>query len=64
MSAYVFVTETPYFAVSDKQVRFLIPDVPPGRYVLKAWHERSKAGALEIDVPASGFIKVTFDLRK
>jgi hypothetical protein len=64
MSAYVFVTETPYFAVSDKQGRFAIPDVPPGRYVIRAWHERSKPAALDIDVPATGSIKVTFDLRR
>ena len=39
MSAYIMVVDTPYYAVADAQGRFRLPDVPPGSYVLHAWHE-------------------------
>ena len=39
MSAYIMVVDTPYFAVTDKNGRFRIPNVPPGTYTLHGWHE-------------------------
>lgn len=39
MSAYIMVVDTPYFAVTDKQGRFHIGNVPPGKYTLHVWHE-------------------------
>lgn len=41
MSAVVLVVNTPYFAISDRQGEIRIPNVPPGRYLLKVWDERS-----------------------
>lgn len=46
MSAYVLALSTPYFAVSNSQGQVAIPDVPPGRYRLQAWYERSDSGQL------------------
>jgi plastocyanin len=39
MSAYIMVVDTPYFAVTDKQGKFSIKDVPAGTYKLQVWHE-------------------------
>lgn len=39
MTAWVVVTENPFFAVSQKNGEFVIPDVPSGTYTLSAWHE-------------------------
>jgi plastocyanin len=39
MSAYILVVDTPYYGVTDRQGRFLLKDVPPGRYELRVWHE-------------------------
>jgi hypothetical protein len=50
MSAYVVVTETPYFAKTDKDGKFVLKDVPPGKYTLKVWHEKTKSAAVPIDV--------------
>lgn len=42
MAAYVVVVPTPYAAVADREGRFLIPDVPRGRYTLRVWHRRTR----------------------
>jgi hypothetical protein len=39
MTAYVFVTENPYHALTDIYGRYEIRDVPPGTYRIKVWHE-------------------------
>ena len=39
MSAYIMVVDTPYYAVTDAQGRFRMPNVPPGTYTLHGWHE-------------------------
>lgn len=43
MTAYVAVFDNPYFAVSDKDGRFSIPNVPPGTYELVVYHRKSHA---------------------
>jgi plastocyanin len=42
MSAYVIVSPTPYFAVTDKAGEFKIDNVPDGAYTATAWHEGAK----------------------
>lgn len=39
MLGWVHAFEHPYFAVSDAQGRFQLTGIPPGQYVLRAWHE-------------------------
>lgn len=41
MSAVVVVLKTPYCGISDHAGHITILDVPPGRYELHVWHERS-----------------------
>ncbi|HTC94168.1 MAG TPA: hypothetical protein VK699_12080 [Terriglobales bacterium] len=41
MSAVVVVMATPYYATSDRRGEISIANVPPGRYTLHVWHERS-----------------------
>jgi hypothetical protein len=43
MSAYIIALDTPYFAASDTRGQFRIADVPPGRYRLHVWYERSES---------------------
>ncbi len=47
MSAVVLVPDTPYYGISDSQGNASIPDVPPGRYVLHVWYERSSPAQLQ-----------------
>jgi hypothetical protein len=40
MNAYVGVMSNPYYAVTDKDGKFDLKDVPPGTYTIEAWHEK------------------------
>ncbi|MBI3876643.1 MAG: carboxypeptidase regulatory-like domain-containing protein [Verrucomicrobia bacterium] len=62
MSCVVLVLENPFFASTDAKGRYLIPNVPPGTYKLKAWYERLPAEVKEITVPESGEVKMDFVL--
>lgn len=63
MRSYIHVFDHPYFAVSDERGNFMIPDIPPGRYTLKAWHEKAGVQAREITVPDRGELKIDFEFR-
>ncbi len=39
MTAYVFVANHPYVAVTNDEGEFVIPDVPVGTYKIKMWHQ-------------------------
>jgi hypothetical protein len=61
MSAVVIALPTPYYAVSNAAGDVTIPDVPPGRYRLQTWFERSNSAVLagntrEITLPGDTFV--------
>jgi len=62
MSCVVLVLDNPFFASADSSGQFKIENVPPGKYRLRAWHERLPAQSREIVVPESGEVKVDFVL--
>jgi plastocyanin len=39
MHSYLYLADNPYIAVTDAGGKFILRDVPPGAYKLKAWHE-------------------------
>jgi hypothetical protein len=43
MESWAMAVENPYYAVTDKDGNFSIPDVPPGEYTLVAWHPQAGA---------------------
>jgi len=45
MSAVVIAVATPYYELTDAAGNVAIRDVPPGRYLLHIWNERSVPGA-------------------
>ncbi len=65
MSAYIVVTETPYSAITDAAGNYTISNVPPGRYILRVWHEKSaKTAPLDITVTGDDLKGINFDLKK
>jgi hypothetical protein len=38
MQNWLYVVENPYFAISNEEGQFVIDNVPPGHYTLRAWH--------------------------
>ena len=53
MAAYIIVTPTPYFAVTDAKGEYTIKDVPPGKYTLKVWSEQGKPVEQPVEVTGS-----------
>jgi plastocyanin len=62
MSCVVLVLENPYFAATGEKGHYVILNVPPGTYQLKAWHERLPAQVQTITVPEKGEVKADFTL--
>ena len=50
MRGYIGVLEHPFFAVTDADGRFSIPQLPPGTYTVEAWHERLGTQTQQITV--------------
>ena len=53
MSAYVGVVEHPFFAVTDKDGNFTIPNLPAGKYVLAAVHPKAGETTQSVDAAAA-----------
>ena len=78
MAAYILVMKNSYFAVTDKNGNFQIPDadylqqagledltdLAPGKYFIKTWHEKLKTQKKAITVPANGDVTVQLNLKR
>jgi len=78
MLAYILVMRNPYFAVTDAEGRFEIPDtrylemhglskidnLPAGAYTLKTWHEKLKTESQKTSVPDSGVVTIQLNLNR
>jgi plastocyanin len=60
MTAFIGVTDHPYFAVTDADGSFTLENLPPGDYVVEAWHEVYGAQEMNVTVPPSGNAEATF----
>ena len=54
MGAYVGVFDHPYFAVTDDSGSYTISNLPAGKYVIEAWHEKLGSQTADITVDDSG----------
>jgi len=79
MSAFILALKNPYFAVTDKEGKFSIPndkamkaaqvsktykDLPAGKYILRTWHERLKTVTKEVTVPEKGEVQIELNLTR
>jgi len=54
MGAFLGVFDHPYFAVTDDSGSFTISNLPPGKYVVEAWHEKLGSQTVDLTVDESG----------
>jgi plastocyanin len=59
MFAWVTVVDSPYFSVSDKDGKFVIKNVPPGKYSIEAAHRKLGAQTQDVEVK-DGNVTVNF----
>jgi plastocyanin len=64
MSGWFFVTENPYYGVTQKDGNFKITDVPPGTYTVEAWHETLGKTTQKVTVKPKEEAKVNFEMAK
>jgi hypothetical protein len=60
--AYLAVFDHPYFAVTTPDGTFTMDGVPPGRYSVVAWHERTKKAEQLVDVGPNAAVKLKLEL--
>lgn len=54
MAAYAGVLDHPFYSVSGDEGTFEIKDLPPGQYVIEAWHEKYGAQTQSVTIAAEG----------
>jgi plastocyanin len=64
MLAWIYVAESPYYALTGPDGRFVIKDIPPGTYTLVAWQEYAGFHEIPVTVKAGGATPLTVTLTK
>jgi plastocyanin len=62
MSGFILVLQNPYFVQPDSQGRFTLEGVPPGTYLLVAWHERIRPNVTTVRVNAGEATRVSVSI--
>jgi plastocyanin len=60
MEGHILVLRDPFFVVTDRDGRYRIPDVPPGRYAVKVWQRSWLSPERSLDI--AGDAAVTLDI--
>ena len=63
MNAYILVFGHPFFAMTDKDGRYRIENVPPGTYGVIAWNEGTSSETRPITVADAAIAELDFTLR-
>jgi plastocyanin len=64
MSAYILVFNHPFFAITDADGRYSIPNIPAGTYTLKVWSELGTVEPRRITIAANTTIDADFQVVK
>jgi hypothetical protein len=60
--AYIAVFDHPYFAITARDGSFSIDGLPPGKYTLATWHERTGKHEQPVEVTAKGTTSVKIEI--
>jgi plastocyanin len=60
MRGYIAVLKNPYFAVTKADGSFDLPELPPGTYTIKAWHEKLGTSTQTITVGPNQTKEINF----
>lgn len=61
MASYMGVLDHPFYGVSGTDGGFAIADLPPGDYVLEAWHEELGSKTQNVTVADGETVELSFD---
>jgi plastocyanin len=64
MISFILVLENGDFAETDKEGKFVISDVPPGRYTINAWRPKTQRVSSEIEVTPGQKTLINFELKE
>lgn len=60
MRANILVLDTPYFVTSSPEGKFKLENLPPGKFVLKAWIDEKDVRSVPVELKAGETLKVDF----
>jgi plastocyanin len=63
MHPYIGALDHPYFTVTGENGTFAIPNVPPGDYVVEAWHEKYGAQEQKLTLTPGVSSDLTFSFK-
>ena len=61
MRAWIVVAAHPYYALTDDNGQFWLPDIPPGPHTLEVWHEVLGTRRIPVAVGREGTVRVTVE---
>ena len=60
MRGLILVLDTPHFVVTEPDGRFRLANLPPGRYILKAWLSSKRTLEKPVELTGGGTLRVDF----
>lgn len=64
MENWMYLVDSPYFAISDEGGQFSLDQVPPGHYELVAWHPELGTQKQTVNVTADSNLDVSFEFNQ